>query len=145
MIKKIHKNIQYLNTNKFFIGFMMILMNIGSKYVSVKLSKSQEAYVKNYIAREVLIFSMCWMGTRDIYTAIILSAAFFILTEHLFHEESNFCILPKRHREYHIVHKSDEVTQQEVSDAVNILKKAKEQKENVEKEQLYEHFSNEFK
>ena len=31
-----------LNNSKFFAGIVMIMMNIGSKYISIKLTKSQE-------------------------------------------------------------------------------------------------------
>ena len=51
-----HKRIGSLNSSKFFAGIMMILLNIGSKYITVKLSKSQEAYLRNYVLREILIF-----------------------------------------------------------------------------------------
>ena len=33
----------------------MLMMNIGSRYIQVKFSKSQEAFMKNYVVREVLI------------------------------------------------------------------------------------------
>ena len=140
MIKRLHKTIKLLNTNKYFIGLMMILMNITSKYVTVKLSDSQEAYIKNYIAREILIFSACWMGTRDILTSIFLTAGFFVLTQHLFHENSKYCVLPKHHREYHKKHVSD-VTQHDISHAIDVLKRAKKQNDYVERENIHKEFS----
>ena len=33
-----------LNNSKFFAGLVMIMMNIGSKYISIKLTKSHEKY-----------------------------------------------------------------------------------------------------
>ena len=123
MIKRVHKIVENLNTSKYFIGIMMILLNIGSKYITVKLSKSQEAYVRNHVLRELLIFSVCWMGTRDIYISLILTAVFFVLTQHLFNEESKFCVLPKQYREYHLfdTNKDGEISQQEINDAVSLL------------------------
>ena len=59
MIKRVHKIVDNLNTSKYFIGIMMIVLNIGSKYITVKLSKSQEAYVRNYVLRELLIINNC--------------------------------------------------------------------------------------
>ena len=101
ILQGLHSKIDLLNNSKFFTGIMMIMLNIGSKYITVKLSKSQEAYMKNYVIREVLIFAVCWMGTRDIYISIILTAAFFVLTQHLFNEESQLCILPAKYKEFH--------------------------------------------
>ena len=103
MLKRLNKALNTLNSSKYFTGLMMIMLNIGSKYITVKLSKSQEAYVKNYIIREILIFSIAWMGTRDIIVSIVITAAFFILTEHLFNEESKFCILPEKYKKFHLL------------------------------------------
>lgn len=145
ILKRLHFSVEYLNTSKFFTGLIMIMLNIGSKYITVKLSKSQEAYMKNYVIREVLIFSICWMGTRDIYTALILTAVFFILTQHLFNEESDMCILPQRYKELHKLvdtNNDGEISPSEIADAVKLLTKAKEQKSHKEKEQVYSYFTN---
>jgi len=142
MIKHLHKVVDSLNTSKYFTGIMMIMLNIGSKYITVKLSKSQEAYIRNYILRELLIFSVCWMGTRDIYTSLVLTAVFFVLTQHLFNEESKYCVLPKRYREFHLfdTNQDGEVSQQEITDAVNLLTKAKQQKSAQHKETVHKYF-----
>ena len=73
----------------------MLIINIGSKYVTIELSKNQEQFLKGAIARQILIFSIIWMGTRDIITSLILTAVFVILTDHLFNEESRFCVVSK--------------------------------------------------
>ncbi len=142
IIKHVHTHVRSLNESKYFTGLIMIMLNIGSKYITVKLSKSQESYIRNYIARELLIFSVCWMGTRDIYTSIILTSAFFILTQHLFNEESRLCILPQKYRNFHLLdtNQDGEVSQQEINDAVNLLTKAKEQTGNKNKEEIHKYF-----
>jgi hypothetical protein len=143
MIRYLNKLSDKLNNSKYFLGVMMILLNIGSKYVTIKLSKSQEAYLRNYIIRELLIFSVCWMGTRDILVSIVVTAAFFILTEHLFNEESRFCILPERYRKLHLLidtNKDGVISDQEINDAVAILTKAKKQKSERQKDTVYNYF-----
>jgi len=143
IIKHVHEVVGKLNESKLFTGLMMIMLNIGSKYVTVKLSKSQEAYIRNNIARELLIFSVCWMGTRDIYTSIILTASFFVLTQHLFNEESTYCILPQKYREFHLAldtNNDGEISQIEINDAVNLLTKAKQQTSNKNKENVHKYF-----
>jgi hypothetical protein len=143
MLKRVNKIIDNLNSSKYFLGFMMIMLNIGSKYVTVKLSKSQEAYIRNYIIREILIFSMCWMGTRDIYISIVVTASFFVLTQHLFNEESKFCILPERYKKFHLVLDTNNdgvISDQEINDAVTLLTKAKKQKSERQKENVYNYF-----
>ena len=139
-----HKVVFSLNNSKVFAGIIMLMMNIGSRYIQVKFSKSQEAFMKNYVVREVLIFAVCWMATRDLYLSIILTVSFYIITEHLFNEESKVCLLPHKYRQFHLALDTDgdgEISQKEIDDAVEILKKAKIHKTSKEKEKLYHYFS----
>ena len=106
----------------------MIMLNIGSKYITIKLSKSQEQYLRNTVARQLLIFSIIWMGTKDILVSLAMTAAFTVLTEHLFNEESKYCLIPKTLRNYENLLDTDQdgyVTPQEVEDAMRVLEKMK--------------------
>ena len=85
--------LKHINESKFVIGIAMILLNIGSKYVDFKFTKSQEQMLRNGIAREILIFTIVFMGTRDILYAIILTSAFIILSEYVFNEKSQYCLV----------------------------------------------------
>ena len=128
MFKFIHKSLMSLNDSKFFSGLVMIMLNIGSKYITIELSKNQEEYLKNSVARVLLLFSITWMGTRDIYMSILLTSAFIIMTGYLFNEESSLCILPANLKRFNdILDKNDDskVSDQEISAAVAILEKAK--------------------
>jgi len=87
-----------LNSSKYFTGIVMIMLNIGSRFVEIKLSDSMEQYIKYNIAREVLIFSMAWMGTRDIIVALLLTAAFVVLSDFLLNAKSKLCILPNKQK-----------------------------------------------
>ena len=49
--------IEVLNNNKYFVGIIMILLNLGSKYISVELSQSQEKILGSPVIRR-LIFSI---------------------------------------------------------------------------------------
>ena len=61
-----------LNNSKFFAGIIMLIMNIGSKYISLELSKSQEDYVKYKLVVKFL-FSPFMDGNTDIIVALILT------------------------------------------------------------------------
>ena len=140
----LHAAVFTLNNSKIFAGIIMLLMNIGSRYIQVKFSKSQEAFMRNHVVREVLIFAVCWMATRDLYLSIVLTTGFYILSEHVFNEDSKFCVLPEKFRKFHTVLDTDgdgEISQKEITDAVDILKKAKEQKSSKEKDELYSEFT----
>ena len=123
--------LSHLNNSKFFAGLVMIMLNIGSKYVTIELSKSQEEYLRNSVGRQLLIFAISWMGSRDIVTALTLTAVFNVLTNHLFNEESDLCIIPKGYRNFkHLLDENEDgvVTEEEIQKALEILNKAKKQK-----------------
>jgi hypothetical protein len=118
-----------LNNSKFFAGIVMLMLNIGSKYITINLSKTQEEYLRNSIGRQLLIFSIAWMGSRDIYLALGLTAAFTILSDYLFNEESSMCVLPHSMRVFKDsidTNKDGKISEQEIQNALQILQKAKE-------------------
>jgi len=124
----IHAHVLYLNNSKFFAGIIMILLNVGSKFISIQFSKSTEEYLKFSLSKQLLVFSMAWMGTRDIYTALMLTAVFVILSEHLFNEESNFCIVPHNYRVLEKLLDTNNdgiVSESEINSAIAVLEKAK--------------------
>ena len=67
---KVNSHVYTLNDSKYFAGVMMILLNVGSKFITIKFSKSTEEYIKYSVTKQILVFSMAWLGTRDIYTAL---------------------------------------------------------------------------
>jgi hypothetical protein len=143
VFESLQNKLNVVNNSKLFTGIMMICLNIGSKFITVKLSKSQEEFMRNYVIREVLIFAACWMGTRDILLSIILTASFFVLTEHLFHEDSYFCIMPdylKQLQNVIDINNDGEISSEEVDNAIKLLTKAKDQKNNKKKEEVYKYF-----
>ena len=102
MFSYLHNHVHALNNSKLFAGLMIITLNIASKFVTVKLSKSMEAYLKYTFSRQILIFTIAWMGTRDIYIALIVSLVFMVCMDFLFNEESSFCCLPADFTDYHV-------------------------------------------
>ena len=125
---KITHSLSSLNNSKFFAGLVMILLNIGSKYITIKISKSQEAYLRNNLARQMLIFAIAWMGTKDIIMALVITAVFHVLTAYLFNEESSWCIIPKHLRQFEEVldlNGDGKVSPDEIKKAKEILEKAK--------------------
>jgi hypothetical protein len=125
-----------LNDNKFFAGIVMLTMNIGSKYISIELSKTQENYIKYSLGRQILVFAVLWMGTRDIVTSLILTVVFILFADYLFNEHSNYCIIPEKYKELNITldTKNNRVTQKEVNDAIKVLKMARKLKTKKEED-----------
>jgi hypothetical protein len=136
-------SINDLNSNKLLAGLVMIAMNIGSRYIDLKLTKGQELLLKN-IAREVLIFTIVFINTKDIVSSIIITVIFIILANFLLNEESKYNILPNKYKQLNLISNTNDkiVTDYEISTAYETLKKAKQQINNYNKLQLIESFNN---
>lgn len=136
----VNEHVIFLNNNKFFAGIIMILLNIGSKFIMVEFSKSTQEYMKYTVCKQILVFAMAWMGTRDIYTSLGLTAIFTILSEYLFNEESQLCVVP---HEYRVLHKLADtnndgvISDTELSAAIALLEKAKKDKQKKEQKDAY--------
>ena len=83
----------------------------SSKFVTIRLSKTMESYLKYTFSRNILIFTIAWMGTREIYIAALITLVFIVCIDYLFNEESPFCCLSENFTNYHI-----ELLEQRVSD-----------------------------
>jgi hypothetical protein len=57
----------------------MMLMNVGSRYIVDEFSTNEDEYKRNILLRRVAIFAVCFMGTRDLVHALLLTAGFVIL------------------------------------------------------------------
>lgn len=80
----------YVATSPFFIGIMMLLLNIGSRYITHEFSEDDKEYSQNIILRRLAIFAVCFIGTRDLVVSIILTAAFVILSSGFLRGKSIF-------------------------------------------------------
>ena len=128
----LHNQVQVMNNSKIFAGLMIITLNIASRFVNIKLSKTMESYLKHTFSKQILVFAIAWMGTREIYVALFITILFTICFEYLFHEDSMFFCLPEEFKNYHIeLLENAEVTEEDIKKAKEILDKAKSQKKEV--------------
>lgn len=112
-------------------GAAMLFLNIGSRYIDLRLSKTQEKAIRESVAREALVFSIVFVATKNILLSIFITVVFFILTEHIFNEKSKFCAAPKFFRQImDEIDLNDDniISDYEVEKAIEILKQAKGQK-----------------
>ena len=148
LLGKLDYFIQSLNDNKFFVGILVLVLNIFSKYVEIKLTKTQEAYFKNNFIRQLFIFAVIWSGTKDIYISIAMTAAFVILTDHLFNDESKFCIIPTywsdKMKQAIDSDGDGKLSDEEIEHAIHILQKAKQDRLNENRTNRYVSFIEQF-
>jgi hypothetical protein len=138
--KVLHTGVMALNSSKYFAGIIMILLNVGSKFISIQFSKSTEEYLKMSVSKQLLVFSMAWMGTRDIYTALGLTAVFVVLSDHLFNEESSLCIVPLKYRVLNqLIDTNNDgvISETELKEAEKVLEKAKKDKQKKEQQKNF--------
>ena len=127
----INNAVSSLNSSTFFAGIMMICLNIGSRYIQLNLDESTESYIKYALTKEILVFTISWMATRNIYTALVLTAVFVVLADFAFNEKSKYCILPKKFlnsRKLGEYTNSKIITEKEYSDAMELIEKYRTQK-----------------
>jgi hypothetical protein len=131
LLNYLHNNVTAINNSKLFAGLMIITLNISSKFVTMKLSKTMEAYLKYTFSRDILVFAIAWMGTREIYIAFIITIIFIIFMDFILNEDSMFCCLPKNFTDYHVslLENNDRITEEDIKKAKEILEKAQLQKE----------------
>lgn len=138
LVYSLHNQVQVLNNSKMFTGLMILTLNIASRFVNFKMSKTMEAYLKFRFSKYMLIFAIAWMGVRDIYIALFIVFLFIILTDYLLDEESRFYILPEEFKDYHISmleNESEEtITPADIKKAEETLAKAKKQTKKIEYE-----------
>ena len=127
----INKAVESLNSSTFFAGIMMICLNIGSRYIQLNLDESTESYIKYALTKEILVFTISWMATRNIYTALVLTAVFVVLADFALNEKSKYCLLPKnfiKSRKLGEYTNNKVITDKEYSDAVDLVQSYKTQK-----------------
>jgi len=138
---RILKNV---STSKILLGIFMIFMNIGSRYIELKLTKGQEMILKN-IAREVLIFTIVFVATKDLIISFIITGIFIILADFIFNEKSKYSILPEKYKKLASLidtNNDNVISENEINKAYDILKKARGQIDNYNKIKTIESFNN---
>jgi hypothetical protein len=138
-----HNYVKMLDNSKLFAGIVMILLNVGSKFITIQFSRSTEEYLKMNLSKQILVFAMAWMGTREIYPSLMLTAAFAILSEHLFNEESEYCVVPQHLRVLEkLIDTNDDgiVSESEINSAISVLEKARKEKQRKQQRESFELF-----
>jgi hypothetical protein len=71
------------------------------------------------------------MATRNIYTALVLTAVFVVLADFILNEKSKYCLLPKKFiksRKLGEYTNNKDISDKDYSDAMDIVEKYKIQK-----------------
>jgi len=143
MLSYLNYSLNSINQSKLFMGIVMLLMNIGSKYIEFGFSKTQEEALRNGIGREILIFAIVFLGTHDIVISILMTAAFIILSDHLFNEDSDYCIAPnylKGVASLIDTNNDGKISPEEEKRAMELLRKADSQRDEQQQQNVHSFF-----
>lgn len=146
MLTALTKSVASLNNSKFILGVTMLLLNVGSRYVELGFSKTQEQALRSGLGREIFILAVVFMGTRDIVISVLMTAAFIILSDYALNERSNFCILPEKMRRIsEVVDRNNDgiISPEEEEKAMGLLRRAEKQK-NLQKQAEYVSYMGKF-
>lgn len=141
---KLNNFVKDIGTNKLLLGIFMIFMNIGSRYIELKLTKGQEMIIKN-IGREVLIFTIAFIHTKDLILSFIITGIFIILANFVLNEKSKYNILPEKYKKLAQLidtNKDNIISENEINKAYDTLKKARGQIDDYHKIKTIESFNN---
>ena len=78
-IEFIQIKFEQLAENKIFIGLLMIMVNIGARFIIEELSDEHREIAKGEIFRKVVVFCSVFMATRDIMTSLIVTIIFVVV------------------------------------------------------------------
>jgi hypothetical protein len=84
--------LQMFNTNPYFIGLMMLILNLGGRFIGLEVTKKQEQFLQHPWVRRVLIFTVLFVATRNIWVAFWMSLTVILLLGYIFNENSALCI-----------------------------------------------------
>jgi len=82
-----------LNSNPYFIGMMMLMLNFGGRFLPMEMTKGQEAFFQNPWIRRFLIFIIIFVGTRNVLVAFWMSLFIILCIGYLFNENSSLCLI----------------------------------------------------
>jgi hypothetical protein len=91
-ISPIDAFLQIFNTNPYFIGIMMLILNVGGRFISLEITKKQEQFLQLPWVRRALIFTVIFVATRSIWVAFWLTLTVVLFLGYLFNENSSLCI-----------------------------------------------------
>jgi hypothetical protein len=86
--------IMIVNTNPYIIGLFMLLLNLGGRFLSLELTKKQEAFLQAPWIRPLLFFTVIFISTRNLIAAFWVTILFFFIIWIVANENSPYCMIP---------------------------------------------------
>ena len=132
--KKVSNGMKLINNSKVFAGLALLMLNIGSKHIDLSLTPAQKALFQNSLTKQLLIFSIAWVGSRDVYTSLLITCVYVLVTDILLNEMSSYNVLPpslaKLKNEVDL-NNDGIIQEQELDKVIDIIRKYKEKNKRI--------------
>jgi hypothetical protein len=86
--------IMTMNSNPYIIGMFMLLLNLGGRFLSLELTKKQEAFLQAPWIRPLIFFTVIFISTRNLVAAFWITILFFFIIWVVANENSQYCMIP---------------------------------------------------
>lgn len=77
-----------LDSSPLFAALLVVILNLGGRYLAMDISKSQEAVLVHPITRRIVLFAVLFLATRNVLIALVLTVLISIVFFNLLNEES---------------------------------------------------------
>ena len=84
--------LQIFNNNPYCIGIMMLILNLGGRFISLEVTKKQELFLQHPWVRRILIFTVLFVATRNLWVAFWATVTVVLFLGYLFNENSALCL-----------------------------------------------------
>ena len=89
-LNPLEATIMGINTNPYFIGLMMLLLNLGGRFLGLEITKEQEKVFQHPWVRRALFFTVLFVATRNIMVALVMTIFVVLFVSVLFKENSDY-------------------------------------------------------
>ena len=95
------ETLHFLNTSPFITGCIMLMMNLGGKYIAMEVPKGMHSFFAHPWVRKITLLGISFIATKNIKTALLISLLFILFSKYLMNENSKLCIpfIKKNHKE----------------------------------------------
>ena len=104
--------------NKYLIGIVMVIINLGARFIVNELNEEQKKLINSKYLRRILIFLIIFMATRDIVISLVLTVIVILVIFEFFNEDSEYSLVPKKEK----VKKDDMDKDQKIDKIIEDLK-----------------------
>ncbi len=81
-----------VNSSPYFTGLMMLLLNLGGRFLALEISKEQEKFLSQPMVRRFFLFAVLFVATRNVIIAAGLAVLVILVLGYLFNENSDLCL-----------------------------------------------------